>query len=99
MKLVRDRIPEIIIEDGCTPIYHIAEIPELKRELYNKVIEELNEFREDPCLEEASDILEVIYTLFEAYELDFFEISSAGIKKNALIGAFHRGIILEKINV
>ena len=47
MKLVRDRIPEII-EDGRTPVYHIADIEEYKRELFRKVEEELNEFREDP---------------------------------------------------
>ena len=50
MKLVRDRIPEIIIEDGRKPIYHIADIEEYKCELFKKVIEELNEFREDKCV-------------------------------------------------
>ena len=44
MKLVRDRIPEIIIEDGRTPIYHIADKEEYKRELFRKVEEELAEF-------------------------------------------------------
>ena len=48
MKLVRDRIPEIIIEDGRKPIYHIADIEEYKRELFKKVEEELNEFGKIP---------------------------------------------------
>ena len=60
MKLVRDRIPEIIIEDGRKPIYHIADADEYKRELCKKVTEELSEFQERPCLEEAADLLEVV---------------------------------------
>ena len=97
MKLVRDRIPEIIIEDGRTPIYHIADIEEYKRELFRKVEEELNEFREDPCVEEAADLVEVVYALLEAHNHFLFDVAETGMKKNAIVGGFSRGVILEKV--
>ena len=98
MKLVRDRIPEIIIEDGRTPIYHIANKEEYKRELFKKVIEELNEFRENPCLEEAADLVEVMYTLFEAHSFELMDIVEWGMRKNNHVGTFARGVILERVD-
>lgn len=98
MKLVRDRIPEAIIEEGRTPVYHIADAKEYERELYRKVEEELNEFREEPCVEEAADLLEVLYTLFEVHNLDLFDIATTGMKKNSIVGSFARGVILEKVD-
>ena len=97
MKLVRDRIPEIIIEDGRTPVYHIADIEEYKRELFRKVEEELNEFREDPCVEEAADLVEAVYALLEAHNHFLFDVAEAGMRKNAIVGGFSRGVILEKV--
>ena len=76
MKLVRDRIPEIIIEDGRQPVYHLADIDEYRHELYKKVIEELNEFREEPCLEEAADLLEAVYTLFDTHKFELIDTMS-----------------------
>jgi len=98
VKLVRDRIPEIIIEDGRNPVYHIADAKEYERELYRKVEEELNEFREEPCVEEAADLLEVLYTLFKVHNLDLFDIATTGMKKNSIVGSFARGVILEKVD-
>ena len=97
MKLGRDRIPEIIIEDGRKPIYHIADIEEYKRELFKKVIEELNEFWEEPCVEEAADLVEVVYALLEAHKYYLFDVAEAGMKKNAIVASFSRGVILETI--
>jgi|TARA_Y100001963_G_scaffold64139_1_gene89443 predicted house-cleaning noncanonical NTP pyrophosphatase (MazG superfamily) len=98
MKLVRDRIPEIIIEDGRKPIYHIADADEYKRELCKKVMEELREFQEEPCLEEAADLLEVIYTLFDAHSFELLDIVEIGMRKNSYVGAFSRGVILERVD-
>lgn len=97
MKLVRDKIPQIIIEDGRKPIYHIANPEEYKRELFRKVIEELEEFREDPCLEEAADLVEVAYTLVEAHGFSFADVLETGTMKAVLVGGFNRGIILDGI--
>tara|TARA_R100001244_G_scaffold78518_1_gene61963 strand:- start:113 stop:412 length:300 start_codon:yes stop_codon:yes gene_type:complete len=98
VKLVRDRIPEIIIEDGRKPVYHLADIDEYRHELYKKVIEELNEFREEPCLEEAADLLEVVYTLFDTHRFELMDIAEAGMIKCGIVGDFSRGVILERVD-
>jgi len=97
MKLVRDKIPQIIIEDGRNPIYHIATAEEYKRELFRKVIEELEEFREEPCLEEAADLAEVVHTLIEAHGFGFADVVEVGIQKSRLTGGFNRGVILDGV--
>ncbi len=47
MKLVRDLIPRIIEESGSSCIYHVVKGEELKKRLYDKMTEELNEFIDD----------------------------------------------------
>ena len=97
MKLVRDKIPAIIIEDGRKPNYHLATPAEYKRELFRKVIEELEEFREEPCLEEAADLVEVVHTLIESHGFSFADVVDTGMAKARLVGGFNRGIILDSV--
>lgn len=97
MKLVRDKIPQIILEDGRVPIYHIAQPAEYKRELFRKVIEELEEFRDDPCLEEAADLFEAAHTLIEAHGFNFADVAETGMKKVEIVGGFLRGVILDDV--
>tara|TARA_Y100000296_G_scaffold82779_1_gene112470 strand:- start:1290 stop:1586 length:297 start_codon:yes stop_codon:yes gene_type:complete len=97
MKLVRDRIPEIILKDGRNPIYHVATPEEFKRELFRKVIEELHEFQEDPCVEEAGDLLETVYALLDEHGHSLFDVLDACEQKFALVGGFAKGIVLEKV--
>ena len=58
MKLVRDKIPDIIKENGKKCKYHVADHSEYKASLYEKMREELDEFIDTPCYEEAADIYE-----------------------------------------
>ena len=97
MKLVRDKIPQIILEDGRIPHYHLASVSEYKRELFRKVIEELEEFREEPCLEEAADLVEVVHTLIESHGFSFADVVETGMEKARLVGGFSRGIILDSV--
>jgi predicted house-cleaning noncanonical NTP pyrophosphatase (MazG superfamily) len=97
MKLVRDNIPEIILNDGQIPVYHIAEDHEFKQELFKKVVEELEEFREDPCAEEAADLIEVVYSLAEAHGFSIHDIIETGMAKSQIVGGFKRRVILDKI--
>lgn len=97
MKLVRDKIPQIILEDGRTPIYHIADVAEHKRELFNKVIEELEEFRADPSLIEAADLVEATFSLIEIHNLKIASVAKAGLEKAHVAGGFGRGVILDRI--
>ncbi|GAA3162316.1 MULTISPECIES: nucleoside triphosphate pyrophosphohydrolase [Streptomyces] len=65
-KLVRDRIPQIIREDGAEPIVRTAGPEEYRRRLRDKLGEEVAEFLaadETGALEELADVLEVVRAL------------------------------------
>ena len=62
-KLVRDKIPNIIMHAGGSPRYYGAEVPEYEARLISKMAEELHEFRENPCIEEAADMYAVLSAL------------------------------------
>lgn len=65
-KLVRDKIPEIIKNDGKTPIIEILSNEEYLKELDKKLNEEVAEYQADKSIEEMADILEVLFAVCEA---------------------------------
>lgn len=65
-KLVRDKIPEIIRNQGETPYTRVLEGPEYQRCLEAKLNEEVGEYLRDKNAEELADILEVVFALAEA---------------------------------
>ena len=65
-KLVRDRIPEIIRNDGKKPIIEILSNEEYLKELDKKLNEEVAEYQADKSIEGMADILEVLYAVCEA---------------------------------
>ncbi len=74
-KLVRDRIPEIIESSGRSYVTHKAEESEYKEKLHAKLIEEVNEFIETPCMEEIADIYEVLESIIAFHEYDNSKIA------------------------
>ena len=60
-KLVRDKIPQIIEEQGEKANYCALETEEFLQQLHTKLDEEVQEFHKDMNLEELADILEVVY--------------------------------------
>jgi len=96
-KLVRDKIPEIIKENGKESHCHIAEEKEYLEAIKAKINEEVEEFYETPCIEEMADILEVLRALGDCYGFDMDEIEKARVEKNRKRGAFKNRIILEKV--
>ena len=65
-KLVRDKIPQIIIADGRTPIVRTLSDEEYLSELDRKLNEEVAEYQADKSLEEIADVLEVLLAICEA---------------------------------
>ena len=96
-KLIRDKIPEIIISKNKKPTTHIEEGINLKSRLFEKLIEELEEFKENPCEEEIADMLEVIYALIDIYNFDKEEVEKVRFQKNNSRGGFKKGIILDLV--
>ena len=97
MKLVRDFIPRIIEESGSACEYHIAGMSELSEELYKKMAEELEEFIENPSLEEAADMYEVLKTICWIHNISIPDVVGEAVKKREKRGGFIEGIILDRV--
>jgi|JFJP01.1.fsa_nt_gi predicted house-cleaning noncanonical NTP pyrophosphatase (MazG superfamily) len=95
-KLVRDRIPEIIVKKGSKCDYHIAENnEEFITKLHEKLREEVQEFEDNPSIEEMVDIMEVLESLSIYYGFEADEIDKEKKEKNEKRGGFKKRIILD----
>ena len=97
-KLVRDRIPEIIKESGSHCTYHKATGTALEEALLNKLLEEVDEFIQDPCVEEMADIQEVLWSIQEFYRMSEYDLMTTINTKSNERGSFSQGIILEHVS-
>ncbi len=98
MKLVRDKIPQIIKKTGKRPQTHIATKKEYQQALINKLQEELNELKKDKNTDEIADLVEVAYALAGQYGKNEKQLNQIRKQKNKQKGKFTKKIILEKIN-
>ena len=96
-KLVRDNIPAIIESTGKKFTCHIASDEEYQEKLQEKLLEEVNEFLEDPSLEEMVDVFEVLGTLLWNMGYSEADFDRARDEKNFKRGAFDSRIILESV--
>lgn len=97
MKLVRDKIPEIIKKSGKKPIVHIVHGDLYNHMLLRKVSEELEEFMQKPSAEEAGDILEVLHSLFSSHNITMEEARTAALDKKSLRGGFEKKVVLVEV--
>lgn len=95
-KLVRDNIPEIMIQNGATPITRILSQEEYLQELKKKLLEETNEFLESENIEELADIEEVILAILDTTNQTRNNLEDIRLKKVKKRGAFNKRIFLEK---
>ncbi len=95
-KLVRDKIPDIIKNNGEIPITHIASDKEYWAKLKEKLREEVDEFLEENNKEELSDILEVIDAICDFKKIDKNELEKIRKSKKEEKGGFKDKIILDE---
>ena len=93
-KLVRDKIPLIIREQGETPHTRILEQGEYTAQLEAKLDEEVQEFHADKNLEELADILEVVYALADTIGGSREELMETYLRKHDARGGFRERILL-----
>ncbi|ABR56567.1 conserved hypothetical protein [Methanococcus aeolicus Nankai-3] len=96
-KLVRDKIPKIIEKSGHNPMVYIAEDNEYMGRLYDKLIEEIEEFKENPSSEELADILEVCEAIGTYYGISLNEVKEIKNKKFKERGGFSKKLILKEV--
>jgi len=96
-KLVRDNIPTIIERDGGEPVWRNASEFEMNSMLINKIREEITEFQESPCLEEAADIYEVFLKIVEHWNMSIDNVKMVANNKRYIRGSFNERIVLEDI--
>lgn len=96
-KLVRDKIPEIIKNDGKIAVTRILNDEEFKVYLEKKLDEEVAEFHESKSIYEIADILDVLTALGRVYGYSLESIFVARLEKLAERGGFHKQILLEEI--
>ena len=91
-KLVRDKIPAIILADGKKPITRILNTEEYLEELDKKLNEEIAEYQEDKSIEEMADVLEVLFAICEARGHSVEELMEVRGAKREKRGGFEERI-------
>ncbi len=93
-KLVRDKIPDIIRENGATCKTLILSNEEYLKMIDLKLDEELAEYHKDQNLEELADLLEVIYAAAAARGYTIEELENIRTAKAQERGSFNKKILL-----
>jgi len=85
-KLIRDKIPDMMRRTGCVVHDKKLEGVELVAVLKNKLLEEAHEVAQAKSVnelkEELADLLEVVFAISSACNLDFAEIEKIRVAKN-----------------
>ncbi len=96
-KLVRDKIPEIIEQNGGTCSYSILSNEDYLKMLDEKLNEELAEYQEDKSMEELADLLEVMRAVALAHGSTLEEVEEIRKRKAEKRGGFEKKILLEEV--
>lgn len=93
-KLVRDGIPDLMLQNGQTPHTRILDDMEYRKELENKLQEEVEEYLRDKNEEELADILEVLDAIIEENHFSWENILEIKRAKKESRGGFKKKIFL-----
>ena len=96
-KIVRDKIPEIISDEGKQCIIEILNEDEYLMLLDTKLDEELGEYHLEHSIEELADLVEVIYATVKARGCSIEEFEKIRMQKAETRGAFEKRILLKEV--
>jgi len=103
-KLVRDKIPEIIRDDGGVPNIRLMNEEEYRKELLYKLIEEAEECQQagfDPVdselVNQLVDVSDILNAIFEEFGITPEYLKEVKDKKYKEQGGFTKKIFLESI--
>ena len=97
-KLVRDRIPEIIKSQGKTCEVEILDDEAYLKALEDKLLEEVNEYRENPSIEELADIFTVLRWITGAMGYSWSDVMECFFDKAHRRGTFNHKILLKWVD-
>jgi len=102
-KLVRDQIPNLLEQKNIKVNLRHLEGEEYLLALKKKLAEEAEEVLESKnkkdLSEELGDIMEVIYSLYDAIGISYEEVDGARIKKNVSKGIFEKRVFIESVEI
>ena len=94
-KLIRDNIPIMMeLQDKKFKLHEATE-EEYQQKLQEKLLEEVTEFLENPCIEELADIQEVLNALLYNMQFDDQKLLQEMLTKSVTNGVFSKKLILE----
>ena len=93
-KLVRDKIPQIIEDNGQKAQLKILEGDAYLASLEEKLNEEVGEYHKDRSVEELADILEVVYALAATIGCTPAQLEHICMEKRQQRGGFDQKIFL-----
>lgn len=93
-KLVRDKIPQKIQDNGEVAITETLDDERFLEELHKKLFEEAKEFVEEDSVEELADLMEVIYAIARLRGIDLEVVEQVRQEKAQKRGAFEKRIFL-----
>lgn len=96
-KLVRDRIPQIIMDSGKQCTTQVLPKDIYIQKLDEKLDEELAEYQQSKSLEELADLLEVMEAVVRARGYTWEDLTQIRIEKRANRGGFDKGILLKEV--
>jgi predicted house-cleaning noncanonical NTP pyrophosphatase (MazG superfamily) len=96
-KLVRDKIPQIIEDSGRKQRSRILDEKEYFEALIDKVIEEIQEYREAGDEEELADVFEVLDCIVKFKDYEPMHLDYLRLRKRESRGSFKDRVFLEEV--
>ncbi len=96
-KLIRDRIPEIMDQEGKKYEIRVLKDDEYLNELNKKLQEELKEYYESGEVEELADIAEILYAIAKYKCVSQEEFDSIRMNKAEKRGGFEKRLFLVSV--